>query len=424
MKLNQEAISFSLDSSEGLNASIDRLMSLCGESVQLLGLGEALHGGEEMLILRNRLFQRLVEKHGYSAIAIESSFPRGRLVNSYVAGRGQLSYEAVAEAGFSHGFGRLEANRELVEWMRQYNADPSHPIKLQFYGFDSPTEMCYADSPGYVLYFVLDYISSLDDARGKEYGQKIEPLIGKDSDWEDPATLFDPARSIGLSPAAMRLRIYVEDLIAELVVRRPELIFRSSRERYSEAVHYAQLARRLLGYHAAMAERSSQRTSRLLGIRDACMAENLAYILSQEQGRGRVLAFAHNSHLQKGSAQWQFGAELFTWWPAGSHLKEILGERYSVIVSAVIVSDANGIGQPEAGTLEAMLTAMPGPARFIPTHRMQEYSALQASALLVRSASAKNPTYFPLTAQSLSDFDWLVALDGVGYSRGGPKLSG
>ncbi len=282
--------------------------------------------------------------------------------------------------------------------------------------------MCYADSPGYVLYFVLDYISSLDDASGKEYGQKIEPLIGKDSDWEDPATLFDPARSIGLSPAAMRLRIYVEDLIAELVVRRPEFIFRSSRERYSEAVHYAQLARRLLGYHAAMAERSSQRTSRLLGIRDACMAENLAYILSQEQGRGRVLAFAHNSHLQKGSAQWQFGAELFTWWPAGSHLKEILGQRYSVIGSAVIVSDANGIGQPEPGTLEALLTAMPGPARFIPTHRMQEYSALQASALLVRSASAKNPTYFPLTAQSLTDFDWLVALDGVGYSRGGPPL--
>ena len=214
----------------------------------------------------------------------------------------------------------------------------------------------------------------------------------------------------------------MEDPIAELVVRRPELTFMSSKERYSEAVHYARSARWLLGYHAVMAERSSQRTSRLLGIRDACMAENLAYILSREQGRGRTLAYAHNSHLQKGSAQWQFGEELFTWWPAGSHLKEILGQRYSVIGSAVGVSDANGIGQPEPGTLEALLTAMPGPIRFIPTHRIQDYSALQTSALTVRSASAKNPTYFPLTAQSLSDFDWVVALDGVGYNRGGPKL--
>ena len=161
MKLNQEAISFYLDSSQGLNASIDRLISLCGESVELLGLGEALHGGEEMLTLRNRLFQRLVQRHGYSAIAIESSFPRGWSIVMWPGGAG-FPMRRWQRAGFSHGFGRLEANRELVEWMRQDNADPSHPIKLQFYGFDSPTEMCYADSPGYVLYFVLDYISSLD----------------------------------------------------------------------------------------------------------------------------------------------------------------------------------------------------------------------------------------------------------------------
>ena len=44
----------------------------------------------------------------------------------------------------------------------------------------------------------------------------MKPLIGRDRDWEDPATLLDPARSIGLSPAAGQLRIEVEDLIAEL----------------------------------------------------------------------------------------------------------------------------------------------------------------------------------------------------------------
>ncbi|HQQ37927.1 MAG TPA: erythromycin esterase family protein [Methanothrix sp.] len=424
MKLDEEAIAFNLDSPEITNDSIDKLVSLLGEPVKLLGLGEALHGGEEILIFRNRLFQRLVEKHGYSAIAIESSFPRGRLINDYVAGRVLSSYEAVAKSGFSHGFGQLEANRELVEWMRQYNAHPSHKIKLQFYGFDSPTEMCYADSPGHILRFVLDYVSAIDDACGNSYRQKIEPLIGEDSDWEDPATLFDPDKSIGLSPAAKALRIELEDLIAELLVRRPELISWSGKERYSEAVHYARLARWLLVYHAVMAERSSQRTSRLLGIRDLCMAQNLAYILSCEQGRGRTLAFAHNSHLKKGRMQWQFGSELFAWWPAGSHLKEILGERYAVIGSALGVSDENGIGWPEAGTLEALLTALPGPGRFISTRRVQELSAAQADAIPVRSGSLKNPTYFPLTADSLADFDWLVIQDGVGYGMGGPPLPG
>ncbi len=79
-----EAIPFSVDSSGSFNASIDRLIASLDESVELLGFGEALHGGEDILILRNRLFQRLVKKHGYSAIAIESSFPRARIVNEYV----------------------------------------------------------------------------------------------------------------------------------------------------------------------------------------------------------------------------------------------------------------------------------------------------------------------------------------------------
>src|SRR5690348_124632 len=92
--ISHESISFSLDSSEKLNSAIDKLISSLGKSVELLGLGETLHGGKDLLTLRNRLFQRLVEKHGYTAIAVESSFPRGHLVNEYINSRGPVSYEA------------------------------------------------------------------------------------------------------------------------------------------------------------------------------------------------------------------------------------------------------------------------------------------------------------------------------------------
>src|SRR5581483_6012996 len=143
----REALRCSIDVPAALHAAVDQLIGALDATVELLGFGEALHGGEEILQLRNRLFQRLAGAHGYSAIAVESSFPRGRLVNEYVAGRGPASYDAIQEAGFSHGFGRLEANRELVEWMRQYNADPAQHVKLRFYGFDSSTEMYATDSP-------------------------------------------------------------------------------------------------------------------------------------------------------------------------------------------------------------------------------------------------------------------------------------
>src|SRR5712692_7722664 len=416
----REAIPLSLDAPETFNAVVDKMIASLDDAVELLGFGEALHSGEDILLLRNRLFERLVVAHGYSAIAIESSFPRAQIVNEYVAGRGPASYEAVQDTGFSHGFGRLDANRELVEWMRRYNADPSHRVKLQFYGFDSPTEMTGSDSPSQVLHFVLDYLASIDSASGQEHRSRIDSLLGQDSDWENPAAMMDPTKSVGLEPAATALRIETENLISELRVRRPELVAKSDESRYLEAAQYASVARQLLNYHAALARESDERLVRLLGIRGALMADNLAYMVARSRGRGKVLAFAHNSHLQRGKAQWQLGTDVYTWWPVGSHLNEMLG--YAVIGSAVGVSGANGIGQPEAGTLEARLTAVPGSARFIPTHKGQGLPTSAIAALPTRSGSMKNPTYFALTPQSFTDFDWLAVLDSTAYDRGGKPL--
>jgi erythromycin esterase-like protein len=414
----REAIPFSLDAQPTFNTAVDTLIAASGDVVELLGFGEALHGGQELLTLRNRLFQRLVEAWGYSAIAIESSFPQGSIVNEYVLGRGPASYEAVQETGFSHGFGRFEANRELVEWMRHYNADPAHSTKLQFYGFDSPTDMS-ADSPRQTLHVVLDYLSSVDEALGQEYRKRIDPLLGQDSAWENPAAAFDPAQAVGRSPEATALRIETEELLSELHVRRPELVAKSNKSRYLEAIHYAVEARQLLNYHAALAQPSESRQARLLGIRAAIMAENLAYIVSRKQRRGKVLVFAHNSHLKRGKVQWQWGNETMGWWPVGSHLNTMFGRHYLVIGSAVGISPANGIGQPEAGTLEARLTSASGPKRFIPTYQGQGLPAAEIAALPMRSGSKKNGSYVEqLGPQSFTDFDWLAILDTTAYARG------
>lgn len=416
-----EAIPFSVDSPATVHAATDKMIASLGDSVVLLGFGEALHSGEDILILRNQLFERLVATHGYSAIAIESSFPRARIVNEYVAGRGPIPYEAVQDTGFGQGFGRLEANRELVEWMRHYNADPSHRVKLQFYGFDIPIGTIPGPaSPSHVLTFVLDYLASIDNASGQERYQRIQSLLGKDSEWENTAALVDPTQSVGLSPAATSLRIETEDLIIELRIRGPELVAKSDALLYSEALQYASVTRQLLNFHAAIAQKAGQ--AALLGIRDASMADNLAFIVARERGRGNVLAFAHNRHMQRGKAQWQLGADSYAWWPVGSHLDQVFGPRYAVIGTGVGVSDANGIAQPEAGSLEARLTALRSSAVFIPTHKGQ--AAAEIAALPTRSGSMKNPSYFALNSESFTDFDCLAVFDSTGYARGGWPLAG
>lgn len=416
------AMPFSLDAPATLNAAVDQMVAAIGDSVELLGFGEALHGGEGLLLLRNQLFERLVTTHGYSAIAVESSFPKGCIVNEYIAGRGPVMYTAVQDAGFSHGFGQLAANRELVEWMRQYNADPAHPTKLHFYGCDSPTEMTGTDSPHQLLHVALDYLAALDPHSVQPRRQRIDTLLGAEAAWANPDAMMDPTQSIGLSAEASALRIETEDLITHLQIHRPALIAKSDRDRYLDALQHALAARQLLTYHAALARQSDERTADLLAIRDVMMADTLAHIVARERDRGKVLAFTHNQHLKRGQVQWQWGPNLIVWWPAGAHLAHMLEARYAVIGSAVGISAANGIAQPEVGTLEARLIAAPGTARFIPTGNGEGLPTAEIAALPPRAGSLKNQTYFPLTRQSFTDFDWLAVLNETTYTRGGPPL--
>ena len=418
--LARESIPFTLDAPNTFNPAVDKVITTLGNSVELLGFGEALHGAEEILELRNQLFKRLVEVHGFSAIAIESSFPRARIVNEFVEGRGLTSYEDVKDIGFGQAFGQLEANRELTEWMRTYNADPSHPVKLRFYGFDIPTGTIGIASPRQVLFFVLDYFDLIDNDSSKERRKRIEDLLGNDSDWENPAAHIDPTKSIGGSQAALALRIETEDLISELKARRPELIEKTGRESFIEALQHGKVARGLLNFHAAMARNTGY--AERLGIRDMLQADNLAYAVERERGRGKVLAFAHNSHLKRGKAEWPLGVETVTWWTAGSQLSEMFGERYTVIGTGIGLSDDNGIWKPEAGTLEARLISTKGPIRLIPTHEGKGIPASELATLPIRTGSQKNPTYFPLTPQSFTDFDWLAVFDSAVYNRGGPSL--
>jgi erythromycin esterase-like protein len=406
--ISKDAIAFSTDSTEKLNSAISQLISQSGSNLQLLGLGEALHG-DEILGFRNRLFMRLVEAHGFTAIAIESSFPRARVANEFILGRGAGSYDLVQEAGFSHGFGANNANRELIEWMREYNRDPSRAEKIHFYGFDSPTEMTGTDSPRQLLRFVLDYLDSVGCTSSQQRRQRIEALIGEDQRWEDPAAMMDPGKSFGATPEAASLRLETEELICELRVRQADWIEHSGEDLYLEALQYAKLAREFLTYHAGLATPGSDRTARLLGIRDLMMADNLQAIVSREHGR--LMAFAHNMHLKFGPAQWQLGPDLLKWSPAGVHLRQRFGSRYVVIGSAVGVSEASGIAQPEPGTLESWMKSAPGPSRFLPTHSGKSLPQAEIESMPTRSGSSVNFTYFPHTPLSFREYDWLLMLD-------------
>src|SRR4029079_15346487 len=49
----RESIAFDVHSPDSRNSAVDRMIAALGESVDLLGFGEAMHGWPEILVLRN-----------------------------------------------------------------------------------------------------------------------------------------------------------------------------------------------------------------------------------------------------------------------------------------------------------------------------------------------------------------------------------
>ena len=92
-------------------------------TARVVALGEPMHGAHEPLAFRNRLFRFLVERMGFTAIALESGFTESISARSFIEG-GEGDAETAARTGLSWQGGFPE-NRELIHWMRDYNAHAS-----------------------------------------------------------------------------------------------------------------------------------------------------------------------------------------------------------------------------------------------------------------------------------------------------------
>lgn len=355
----------------------------------LLGLGEARHLVGELGRARNEIFRHLVEHEGYRSFAIESDCLRGLIVDDFLTtGAGTL--DDVMDRGFSHGFGAVPANRDLVRWMRAYNAE--HDERLRFFGVDGPLEY-WAESPRQAL----TGLHALLDGPTRDTlvtSETLDTLLGPDDRWSDEATAMDPSRSIGRSDDARRLRLIADDLAALLDTQAPQLSA-PDRER---AELYARTATGLLRYHHAMADASPARWTRLSALRDAMMAANLRAVAEQH---GPALVFASNLHLQRNRTLCPFGDQQLEWWSAGAITGTHLADRYAFLASALGTA---GDDIPAPDTVEGILSALPWDRALVDGRRLA--GAVTTPAPRV----SKDFAYFPLDPAQLARLDGVVFL--------------
>ncbi|GAB3821572.1 erythromycin esterase family protein [Kribbella italica] len=334
------------------------LQELATGPCELLAIGEPAHPTQDASFgpIRNELFESLVQL-GFRSIALETDRVAALAVDGFVRD-GIGSLDAVMTTGFSHGFGAVEANRQLVGWMRQYNEGRPVEERLSFHGFDAPTESTSAPSPRAYLEHVLDYLGDLDGldrGRGPAVPDlDLAGLLGPDDRWSRQEAILDSAMSIGATAEAVRLRAIADDLLTTLYTRAPELIAATSRADWYRARVHATAALGLLRYHQQAAQQTDEtaRISGLLAVRDVIMAQNLLDIRTLEDRRGRTLVCAQNAHLQRNRSTLQMGGMTLTWHSAGAILSSLNGDRYAVVISTL---DPTGIDRTTVESADAIL---------------------------------------------------------------------
>ncbi|MFE3457074.1 erythromycin esterase family protein [Nocardiopsis aegyptia] len=366
--------------------AVGRLLDTWGRTPLVLGVGEPTHGVERFLLLRNEVFAHLVEHRGFRSFALETDCVTAAAVDDHVTGRTDgLDFDTA----FSHGFGAFAGNRALVAWIREYNEGREPGERVRFHGIDSPLEISGAASPRASLEAASGY---LRDHLGRVPSDALAGV--DDAAWENPAAMMDPSASVGDSAEAHALRVAADDMMGVFEAEAPGLRRADSDEGYERALLFARTGRGLLRYHAAMASRAPDRVARMLGLRDAMMADHL---LAIARTGAPCLVSAHNTHLQRTRSTVVFGGTDQHWWSAGAVVASLIGRDY-----AVIGTDSDTVVSGEPSLQAALADAAPDRALF-PVERL-------ADLLDLPPAASADHRYIPLSG--------LGGVDAVAFVKG------
>jgi erythromycin esterase len=315
-----------LDPDADDDADLEPLLDIVGDA-RVVALGESMHRIHEFFQVRHRIFRFLVRRAGFTAMVMESGFPEAWIVDGWVR-HGGPGLREILNRGVTYHFGKCQEMLDQVAWIRQHNIHTERPVR--FYGMDLP------DSAASALPGVLLALDLLDEVDPQYAAATRTSLLA--------CFRYLPGDRSGLAQAATTIKAYLDrpeterfgitarigDLVERIRARRVEYVDASGdRDRVDAALRAAEVARSADAFLSAMTA-GPTRTWPPANIRDAAMADTVAWILNREP---RILVAAANGHVQKVPyLAPPFVTQAMT--TLGQHLAERLGDDLVVIGSA------------------------------------------------------------------------------------------
>lgn len=249
----------------------------------IVAVGDATHGTREFYTLKLRLIDFLVRELDFDVVALEAPFPAMNRVDAYVQGGAGDAHTLVRELlPLGYFFWDAEELVSVIEWMREYNAHRGERRAVHIAGFD-------VFEPYAASQTVIAYLRGVDPAAAvmaeEEYG-----CIGSDT--------------LVISGACVAAATRVRDAVAA----RGE-----SGAAFEDALHSARVV--------------VQNGKPAGGNRDDSMAANTLWLREHRGATGKMILWAHNTHVSKTGNEWAGDH------PMGKTLAATLHDDYFVIAT-------------------------------------------------------------------------------------------
>jgi protein-L-isoaspartate(D-aspartate) O-methyltransferase len=241
-------------------------------------LGEASHGTSEFYRARAAISKRLIEKHGFTIVAVEADWPDAAYVDRYVRHRPKRHGEEAAFQRFPTWMWRNTDVDAFVRWLRSHNETLEPERMTGFYGLDL-----------YNLHgsirAVIDYLDGVDP----EAAAVARERYGCLQPWsKNPAGYGRMAITRGFAECEQP----VVQMLRELFRKRFEYVARDGDE-FLDAAANARLVKNAEAYYRVMYHGAAESWN----LRDTHMFETLCQLLDAMGPDAKAIVWAHNSHI-------------------------------------------------------------------------------------------------------------------------------
>lgn len=273
---------------------------LAGEAT-IIGLGESTHGTSEFFRLKHRMLAYAVEELGVRVFALEDNMLSVELINHYV-----LTGEGDPAALINNLFG-VWNNQEvlaMINWVRSYNAlHTNSPV--EFIGIDVQDIRLPLDS-------LYAFLNRRDPAL---YAQVKELLPGLSKNWWEIYSLSENEK--------LNWRNKSEESFALVEAQQKKWLGTAKNRKDSTAVYYGVQYAKLVKQFA-----ENNYLPYTTFFRDSAMAANIMWQLSIRRPGTKMLLWAHDAHINKGSSPVAEN-NYYNSLSMGSYLHRWLGDKYT-----------------------------------------------------------------------------------------------